>query len=242
MNEDMLLESIPGKLGDIPTFVCTPQTEGPWPGVVVIHDALGMSDDLRNQARWLAESGFLTAAPDLFHWGGRASCLFKTMKDMAKGDKGRAFDDITSVQAWLKGHSNCTGKIGIMGFCFGGGFALALAPNHGYSASAVNYGAIADWGWEKLATSCPIVASYGKKDPTLKGQANKIEKFLTQHDIPHDVKEYEGVGHGFMNLHDTQDSNWIFRFLGWVSRTKYDENATTDARKRILSFFEQHLK
>jgi len=242
MNDDAFLKSIPGKQGDIPTFISVPKSEGPWPAVIVIHDALGMTEDLRNHARWLSNSGYLSAAPDLFHWGSRASCLIKTMKELAKGDSGRAFDDIASIKEWLLKHYDLSGKIGIMGFCYGGGFALALAPNHGYSASAVNYGAIADWGWEKLSDSCPIVASYGQKDPTLKGQASKLKNHLTQHGIPNDIKEYEGVGHGFMNLHKAEDTTWIFKFLSWVSKTKFDKNATTDAQKRILNFFDAHLK
>jgi len=233
---------IPSNQGDIPTFICTPDGDGPWPAVIVIHDALGMTDDLRNHTRWLASHNFLAAAPNLFHWGGRASCLIKTMKDMAKSDKGRAFDDIAAVKTWLTNHKDFSGKIGIMGFCYGGGFALALAPNHGYSASAVNYGAIADWGMEKLVDSCPIVGSYGKSDPTLKGMANKLDEILSENSIPHDIKEYEGVGHGFMNLHDAKDSSLIFRLLSWASKTKYDAAATEDARRRICDFFDTHLR
>jgi len=240
--EQTPLQAIPGNLGDIPIFFCTPNSDGPWPGIIVIHDALGMTEDLHHHTRWLADSGYLAVAPNLFHWGNRASCLIKTMRDLSKGDKGQAFDDIASVRSWLINQPGCSGKIGIMGFCYGGGFALALAPNHGYSASAVNYGAIADWGWKKLAESCPVVASYGQKDPTLKGQAKKLDEILTEHEVPHDIKEYEGVGHGFMNLHSARDSNWIFKALSWASRTKYDENATVDARRRILAFFNRHLK
>jgi hypothetical protein len=138
-----------GARGEVPTFVAMPSALGPWPGVVIVHDGLGMTDDLRNQARWLAGSGYLAAAPNLFHWGGRLRCLFRTMRDLGRGTQGPAFDDLSAVQTWLAVHPQCTGRVGIIGFCLGGGFALMLAPAHGYVASAVNCGDMSNAAWEQ---------------------------------------------------------------------------------------------
>ena len=235
------MEHIEGPHGLIAIYVAAPAGAAQHPAVVVVHDALGMSNDVQAQAQWLADAGYLAVAPDLFSRG-RMRCMMRTMRDLQRGAQGLTFDELAHVQQWALNHPRSSGKIGIIGFCFGGGIALMLAPDHGYAASAVNYGGMAESGWERLQRACPIVASYGADDPTLKGTASRLESVLSEHNIPHDVKQYPGVGHGFMNDHRHDEQGLFIGALARLSNTRYDPVATADARKRILTFFETHLR
>lgn len=225
--------------GTIPTHLSRPPGDGPWPGVLVVHDALGMTADLRRQADWLATNGFLAVAPDLYHRGGRLRCMFSTLRALSSGH-GPVFDDLEATRAWLADQPECTGRIGIVGYCMGGNVALALACSGRYDSAGVNYGDLAADRYAALAHACPVVASYGGRDRSLRETPARLERTLTDHGVAHDIAVYPTAGHGFLNDHRGETPLWAL-VAGWYANTGYDETAARDARSRIIAFFDRHL-
>lgn len=219
----------------IPGYLAMPSETGPWPGVVVIHQAFGLDDDIRRITDRLARMGYLAVAPDLLAEGGWR-CLARLFLDVQRG-KGAAVDAVEDVVEWITARSDCSGRVGVIGFCVGGGLAFLLGTSGTVDAIAPKYGKAPKA--ERLARSCPVVASYGRKDRVLAREASSVETALAAAGIDHDVKVYEEAGHGFMNQ---VEGHRVMRVLTRpVMTVAYDRDAAEDAWARVEIFFERHL-
>lgn len=218
-------------------YLVRPEGPGPWPGVVLIHEIFGLDDVMRRHAERLARAGYLTLAVDLYSAGGTARCVISTMRSLFRGT-GLAFRDIETGRAWLRDRTDCTSKVGVLGFCMGGGFALASAAS-GFDAAAVNYGQLPKNLEEILAGACPIVGSYGARDRTLRDTAAKLEDALRVAGVAHDIEEYHDAGHAFMN--DAPVGPRPLRPLLKIAGMGPEPTAASDAWRRIEEFFDTHL-
>ncbi len=222
---------------ELRAYLAVPRGAGPWPGVVVIQDALGLGDDIREQADRLAAAGYLGFAPNLYSGRG-LRCVLATLQASRSG-RGAAYDDIEAARRWLDQREDCTGRVGIIGFCMGGGFALLSAPRSEFAAASVNYGEVPEDAVQRLQGACPIVASYGRRDVTLRGRAERLEQALSELGIPHDVKEYQEAGHSFLNR---INAGPILGSLVHLAHFDYHHSSAEDAWRRILTFFDEHLR
>jgi carboxymethylenebutenolidase len=222
---------------ELRAYLAVPRGQGPSPGVVVIQDALGLSDDIRGQADRLAAAGYLAFAPDLYSGRG-PRCVVATLSSSRSG-RGAAYDDIEAARRWLTEREDCTGRVGVIGFCMGGAFALLCAPRYDFAAASVNYGEVPEDAVERLRGACPIVGSYGARDPSLRGRAKRLEDALTELAVAHDVKEYPDAGHSFMNR---INAGPVLGTVLGITHFNYHHPSAEDAWRRILDFFEAHLR
>lgn len=235
---DLVIEAtVDGVSPGLRAVVGVPEGEGPWPGVVVLHEAFGIDEQMRGQVAHLASLGYLAIMPDLFSAGGLRRCIRPTFQSLRSGT-GRAYRDIAAAREWLRARDDTTEGIGVIGFCMGGGFALMTVSE--FDVAAVNYGLLPSDLDAAFEHSCPVVTSYGGKDVTLRGATARLDAALTRHNVEHDSKEYPGAGHVFMNA-ELNGPAWlrpIVRVLGFGPNPE----AAADAWDRIDAFFRAHLR
>jgi len=219
-------------------YLAEPEGDGPFPAVLMVHEAFGLDDITVRHAERLAAAGYLVLAVDLYSDGGARRCLVSTMRSLAAG-QGRAFTDLATARQWLLDSGRTTGKIGVIGFCMGGGFALLLA-NDGFDAAAVNYGRLPKDPQTELAGACPIVANFGAKDRSLPGAAARLTSVLESLGVEHDIKEFETAGHAFLNDAEAgpRPVRPLFRVLG----VGPDPQSAPEAWRRIEDHFARYLK
>ena len=219
--------------------VARPAGAGRHPGVVVIHEVFGDQPEMRAVCEDFARRGYVAVMPDLFSGRGpRLVCVARTMVDASRG---KVNADIDATRVWLTEQDDVDGeRIGVIGFCMGGGFALAYIAGGrpGVRAVAVNYGAVPK-DPAKLRGACPIVGSYGAKDRVIgRTHAERLCRHLDMLDIEHDVKVYDDAGHSFM----TQGHHPIGKLVYLPMHLGYAPNAAADAWRRVFDFFDTHLK
>lgn len=217
-------------------YLGVPEDAGPWPGVVVLHQAFGLDSDIRRITDRLAGMGYLAIAPDLLAEG-RIKCLARLFRDVQRGH-GQSVSTVLALVDWLKDRADCNGKVGAVGFCVGGGLAYLIGCSGSVAATAPNYGKTPPQAlWPK---SCPVVASYGERDRVFAKHAVRAKENLAKHEIVHDVKLYPEAGHAFMN--QIEDHKIMTALTRPFMSVEYNREAAEDAWLRIEKFFATYLR
>jgi carboxymethylenebutenolidase len=220
--------SFPGEGRTLKAYFANPDGGGPFPGVLVIHEAWGLNENIRDITRRFAGQGYAALAVDLFSERNMALCMFRLFAAMRKNSLDH--EGIHDLKAGLSHLASLpgvdAGKLGAVGYCLGGGLAIGLAcTDQRLKAIAPFYG-VNPRPLEAVARACPVVGSYPEKDFTA-AQALELDAALERAKVPHEIKIYPGARHSFFN--DT-------------SRSTYNPEAAEDAWQRVLAFFDQHVR
>lgn len=215
--------------GSIRGYLARPaKTAGKLPGVLVVHENRGLNPYIEDVARRLGTSNFIAFAPDgLSSVGGYPGNDEKGGQLFGQVDRPKMLEDFVAAAKWLKARPDCTGKIGVVGFCFGGGVANNLAVRLGADLSA----AVPFYGGQPPAAEAakikaPLLLHYAGLDTRVNAGWPAYEEVLRANHTPYTAHVYEGANHGFHN--DTTP--------------RYDEPAAKLAWQRTLDFFNKYLR
>jgi carboxymethylenebutenolidase len=214
--------------GSIKGYLVRPAGGGKLPGVLVIHENRGLNPYIEDVARRLGTANFIAFAPDgLTSAGGYPGDDEKGAKLFGDVDKAKMSEDFVASAKWLKARSDCTGKIGVVGFCFGGGIANQLAVKLGPDlAAAVPFYGAQPPAADVAKIKAPLLLNYAGLDTRINGGWPAYEEALKANHVTYTAYIYDGVNHGFHN--DTTP--------------RYDEAAAKLAWTRTVDFFNKYLR
>jgi carboxymethylenebutenolidase len=218
--------SIPVESGTISGYYARPDGDGPYPGIVVIHEIFGLNDNIRDITQRFTGQGYAALAVDLFHGRNRAVCMARFMSGLFINTLDhRGIRDLKSSLTTLGGLPEVDAeRVGAIGFCLGGSFAIAWACTDERLKVTAPFYSMNPRPLEAVARSCPVVGSFPEQDFTA-GRGRELKQALDTHDVPNDIKIYTGAKHSFFN---DRGGN-------------YDAVASEDAWQRTLAFFDEHI-
>ena len=207
-------------------YLAMPEGAGPHPGVVVIHEAFGLTDNIRDITRRFAREGYAALAVDLFTGHSRAVCMASLMGSMVTGREPGSIADLGAAMDHLVSQPEVDPeRVGAIGFCMGGGFAIAWGRRDGRLRAIAPFYGTNPRPLEAVRRMCPVVGSYPGKDFTARS-GRKLDTRLAKLGVARDIKVYPGTRHSFFN--DTGKT--------------YDAHAAADAWRRTLDFFAEHVQ
>lgn len=216
-------------LGTVQGYLARPAGAGPWPALIVIQEWWGLDEQTRRIADRLAGEGYLAFAPDLYH--GELALLGEHEKALALVQKygPGAPAALETVFDALQAQPQAAGRVGSVGFCFGGRMSLALGLRRPLAAVCTFYGGGMQQLFEQLpALRSPVLGLFGDQDVSIPvGTVEQFEALLTQHGIPHEIKVYPASGHAFFRDSDP---------------ASYRPAAAADAWERVKTFFARYLR
>jgi len=217
----------PSSQAGVNAYLSRPIARGPWPAVIMLHEWWGMEDHMRDLVRLLAQEGFVTLLPDLYH-GRVASNPHEAAKLKTSLDIEGAIQEILDGIPYLRSLPFVSGRIGIMGFCMGGGLALlGVCRSAEFNAAVIYFPSIYPDPSELENAACPVLLHYGTADSvTPMSEIERIKKTLEQYQKPHELYLYEKAGHAFMNTHGGN----------------YHKEAAEASWPRTVEFLRRHLK
>ncbi len=220
----------PNGNGSIKGYLVHPvlKTEHKLPAVLVVHENRGLNPYIEDVARRLGTEGYIAFAPDgLTSVGGYPGDDEKGAKLFQTVDKQKMAADFVAAARWLKARPDCTGKLGAVGFCFGGGIVNMLAVRLGADLSAgVPFYGSQPTAEDTAKIKASLLLQYAGLDTRIDAGWPAYEEALKANHVKYEAFIYEGANHGFHN--DTTP--------------RYDKAAATLAWKRTLDFFAKYLK